>query len=183
MKYFFDGHRADPKSGIFRFHNVSTVLEIARKLEQSSAGDSPVSSTRLAEYFLRIFRASVEAETSHPHSAAKSYFEFAVNFIKANLHLPIQVSELCRMTGITQPYLYRIFREETGLSPKQYILNEKLDHAKRLLRETEFSVSEIAGTVGFASVLDFSKFFSRQTGESPSAYRNPKKSDDRKEKL
>ena len=87
------------------------------------------------------------------------------------------------MTGITQPYLYRIFREETGLSPKQYILNEKLDHAKRLLRETEFSVSEIAGTVGFASVLDFSKFFSRQTGESPSAYRNPKKSDDRKEKL
>ncbi len=177
MEYYFKEHRADPESGIFRFHNVNGVLEVARKLEQSSSGDTPVSSALLAECFLRIFRTSVMAEAPHAQSATKSYFEFSVNYVRANLHLPIQISELCRMTGVTQPYLYRIFREETGLSPKQYILREKLEHAKRLLRETALSVSEIAGAVGFASVLDFSKFFSRQAGRSPSAFRNPQRSD------
>jgi AraC-like DNA-binding protein len=85
--------------------------------------------------------------------------------------MSFSVSDLCSAIGITQPYLYRIFKEEVGCSPKNYISEYRIKLAKKLLAETEFSVSAIADSVGFKSVLDFSKFFSKRTGVSPTEYR------------
>jgi AraC-like DNA-binding protein len=169
MKHFFERHNADPKTGIFKFHNESEMASVANRLKNVT--DIFSSSSGLAELFLHIFHSCIEnAESSHT-SVTKRYFELSVNYIKANLHLPITVNDMCRVCYITQPYLYRIFKEECGVSPKQYITSCKISEAKRLLEQTSLSVSRIAYALGFSSVMDFSKFFSKQTGKSPTEYR------------
>lgn len=169
MQYFFDCHRTDSVTKIFSFHNPHEIEAIARELTSAVVF---ASSSRLAELFLHIFHCCVESKPVVRKSVTKIYFDFSVNYIKTNLHLPLTVETLCQMIGITQPYLYRIFKEEAGCSPKQYISSAKIARAKKLLSETELSVSQIADSVGFQSVLDFSKFFSRHEKLSPSAYRN-----------
>lgn len=145
------------------------MASVANRLKNSS--DISSSSSRLAELFLHIFHSCIENDESLHTSLAKSYFKFSINYIKTNLHLPITVNDLCRATYITQPYLYRIFKEECGSSPKQYITNCKISEAKRLLEQTSLSVTRIACSVGFSSAVDFSKFFSKNIGISPTEYR------------
>ena len=126
---------------------------------------------QLSELFLHIFNACVVRDIASQGRITKVYFNFAINYIKTNLHLPITVGNLCKAIGVTQPYLYKIFKQEIDKSPKEYISTCKIAEAQKLLVRTDLSISQIANSVGYENVLDFSKFFSKQTGSSPTAYR------------
>lgn len=168
MKYYINRHNACAKCSIFSYKNPLTLEEIAKEVKKSRR--IMETSSRLLETFLRIFNSCIETG-KEIESMAKIYFEFSVNYINQNAHLPISVGGLCETIGITQPYLYKIFKAETGVSPKRYIVNTKLKNAQKLLLETDYSITQIASSVGFLSVLDFSKFFTKNTGKSPSEFR------------
>lgn len=170
MEPFFQIHAADEKTGIFNFHNLHAFRLIVQRLTTATSSFSTTS--QLAEMFLHIFNSCVLNEGAPKSSVTKIYFDFAVNYIKTNLHLPLSVTDLCNAIGITQPYLYKIFKKETKTSPKQYVSICKIAAAKELLAHTTLPVSQIATSVGYENVLDFSKFFSKQSGMSPTAYRN-----------
>lgn len=170
IEYFFSRHNANEKTGIFMFHNKYELDRIAYLL--TSAPRVFSTTAQLSEMFLHIFNSCIESNITPQSSVTKIYFDFAVNYIKTNLHLSVSVADLCDAIGITQPYLYKIFKQETGISPKQYISNCKIAEAKKLLINTELSISQIANSVGYENVLDFSKFFSKQMDISPTMYRN-----------
>ncbi|MBE6542116.1 MAG: AraC family transcriptional regulator [Ruminococcaceae bacterium] len=169
MENFFSLHNADRDSGIFKFHNIYEMQSTAEKIAAHKTGTS--SSHYLAEIFLHIINQCVEEKRSAEIPAAKIYFDFSVNYIKTHLHLSVTVDGLCKTIGITQPYLYRIFMDNLGVPPKQYISDCRLTQAKKLLSETDLSVTEIAHSIGFHDVLAFSKFFSSKTKISPTKYR------------
>ena len=169
MEYFFARHRADRDTGIFTFHNIHELEAVSKLLH--AQGETPAPSTRLAEIFLHVFHSCIASEGEGGRSVASVYYEFSVNYIETNLHRPLTVSDICGVIGVSQPYLYGVFRQKAGCSPKRYILRRKLEEARRLLLQTSFSVSAIAAAVGFGGALDFSKFFAKETGMSPTAYR------------
>lgn len=169
MQYYFDRHNANTQTGIFNLYNSYKLLPIVEQLK--GVIDEPCSSTQLSELFLRMYHSCTAKETNNYSSITKAYFDFSVNYIKLNLHTPLSVAELCQKLGITQPYLYRIFMQQAGCSPKQYIMQRKLEQAKKLLEQTVYSISQIGNTIGFENVLEFSKFFSKHTCLSPTAYR------------
>ena len=74
-------------------------------------------------------------------------------------------------TGRSASWMRTAFRRETGLSPKRYQLQQRLNRAADLLRSTERPISEIAAQVGFCSLAAFSNGFSREFGCSPSFFR------------
>jgi len=175
MQKFFTLHNADPNSGIFDFHNLQFLESIAKSFSMMPNGiyfDRRFSPLQLSEYFLGIYNNCVYLPENNKQSNAKQYFDFATNYVNAFLHLPITVDSLCEKLGVSQPYLYRIFKQESGVSPKEYLQRQKLITAKKLLAETDFLISEIAASVGFTDALAFSKFFSKAEKISPSAYRN-----------
>lgn len=167
-RYYFDFHNADRSSGIFKFHNGYVLEKVVQELGEKGA--APVSSSLLAEIFLRIFNSAVMPDEQTAGSGG--YLEFSVGYIRANLHLPITVSELCKIVGVSQPYLYKVFSQSLGMSPKRYISMCKLSEAKRLLCETKLYVAEVAAAVGFTDSLAFSRFFSQNVGMAPTAYRS-----------
>ena len=169
MEYFFDLHNADKDSGIFKFHNEYVLENVA--LELGQRGARPSSSVLLAELFLRIFNSSVVSEEQSANGACR-YFDFSVGYIKANLHLPITVAELCAMLGVSQPYLYKVFVDRSGMSPKRYINECRISEAKRLLRESTLLIGDVGAAVGFYDALAFSRFFSKNVGCSPRDFRD-----------
>ena len=99
------------------------------------------------------------------------YLEFCVDFIETNIHKKITVEELSALVGVSQPYLYKIFKNKFNMSIKEYITYYKINRAKKLLIETNMLITEIANSVGYSDVLAFSKAFSSKEKVSPQKYR------------
>ena len=168
MRVFFERYGAD-EYGIFSFHNRHELDQFCERL--NTASGQMATGAEMSEIFLHLFNSCSGASRPATPSMARVYFEFSQNYIESNLHLSVTVGELCHTLGVTQPYLYRIFKSALGISPKQYISERKISHAKHLLAKTELSVTQVASSVGFADVLEFSRFFSARAGVSPTGYR------------
>lgn len=94
-----------------------------------------------------------------------------VNHMKSLPQQHVTVQEWAARYGLSASYFHRLFLEETGMSPNAYANNCKLNYAKKLMRETNQSISAITDELGFGSLHYFSRLFSKYFGESPSAYR------------
>ena len=81
----------------------------------------------------------------------------------------ITVSELAGLCGISEVYFRRLFLAKYGVSPKEYIINLRINYAKQLLKSGEFSVSRVAELCGYPEPCHFSREFSRIVGASPSS--------------
>ncbi|MET0464647.1 MAG: helix-turn-helix domain-containing protein [Chitinophagaceae bacterium] len=76
----------------------------------------------------------------------------------------------CRLR-VSQNYLYKIIKQVSAISPKVMVNEQIIAEAKKLLKQSCLSVSEIADSLNFPDLFVFSKFFKKQTGMSPSVYR------------
>jgi AraC family transcriptional regulator len=94
-----------------------------------------------------------------------------VDYIDANLGSQLPLSALAEVAGLSTYRFAHNFKHETGLAPHQYVIRERLARAKRMLHESDTSVTAIAYAVGFASPSRFALLFRRATGTTPSAFR------------
>jgi AraC family transcriptional regulator len=81
------------------------------------------------------------------------------------------LDRLAAQVGLSKFYFNRLFKSALGVSPSRYQISLRMDAARRLLRETKKSVVEIALEVGYANPSHFARFFRKETGSSPSDYR------------
>jgi AraC-like DNA-binding protein len=98
----------------------------------------------------------------------KSYFE---NDEKGNEGLP-SVKELAKKVNLSSSYLSDLLKKETGLNTQDHIHYFAIEHAKSILLKTNYSVSEIAYSLGFEYPQYFSRLFKQKTGKTPLEFRN-----------
>jgi len=94
-----------------------------------------------------------------------------VKYIEEHLDREISRNELAQLVNISPEHLSRQFKKEMGLSLSDYIIQEKMNMARYLLRESNLSVSVIASKVGYTSFSHFSQLFKRVIGTTPMEYR------------
>ncbi len=95
----------------------------------------------------------------------------AAELMNEQLKHPWSNRELCRRAGLNLNDFYRKFREELGITPKQYQLSLRMDLAREKLLHSEAALEEIAELAGFADRFQFSKAFRRFYSIPPAAYR------------
>lgn len=95
----------------------------------------------------------------------------AMAFIHEQFTEQITREDITDYVGVSKGYLSRSFRDELGLAPISYLNRYRVSQAKRLLIESQHSITEIAFMVGFSDGNYFSRVFRREVGESPKAYR------------
>lgn len=103
-----------------------------------------------------------------------AYVKYAVPYMQFNYNQKININDIASYVGINRSYFSYIFKQKTGISPKEFLRNCRIEKAEKLLTETTLSVSDIAGQVGYPDPFTFSKFFKNITGLSPRDYRNRK---------
>ncbi|MEO8395029.1 MAG: AraC family transcriptional regulator [Chloroflexota bacterium] len=84
---------------------------------------------------------------------------------------PITLEHISSEAGFSPYHFIRLFRAAYRRTPHQYLMQQRIDKAKDLLRSTDLPIHEICYTVGFESVGSFTTLFRRISGLSPSAYR------------
>lgn len=94
------------------------------------------------------------------------------NYIQHHLSEPIRAEEIAKELFMSRPYLSAKFKEETGETLTDFILKEKTEEAKRLLRYSDKSFTAIGSYLGFSSPGHFSQVFKKYTGHTPTEYRD-----------
>lgn len=93
------------------------------------------------------------------------------NYVQHHLSEPIDVAALARSMFLSRTYLAAKFKKESGTTLTDFILKEKVEEAKRLLRYTDKQATAIAAYLGFSSQGHFSNVFRKYTDCSPLEYR------------
>ena len=92
-------------------------------------------------------------------------------YVRRSLHEPPDYGKLARLANLSYCQLFRLFKQHLGCSLQQYIEQERIAYAKRLLTLNRLSVKEVAAQVGYANQLYFSRRFQKIVGVSPTRYR------------
>ena len=103
----------------------------------------------------------------------------ALDFIERRWHQgyerAISVDMLARASSVTTRQLNRLFQSEFGISTRDYLRRQKLEHAAKLLDRSNLSLQEIAAASGFANEFAFSRAFKSVFGEPPARYRRDRR--------
>lgn len=83
----------------------------------------------------------------------------------------VSITTIAEALDLSRNHFFRAFRETTGVTPYQWLLNQRIDHARRLLRTTDLSLSEVALHCGFSDQSHFTRVFTRFEGATPGRWR------------
>lgn len=114
---------------------------------------------------------------SHQHRLAPTakgdarLMDEAVSWLKAHFAEDIRMERLVAYMGYSRSRLFELFKEETGLSPADWLARYRIKTARRLLKTSDAPISKIARACGFSSPQYFNAAFRKATGLSPSQWR------------
>ena len=100
-----------------------------------------------------------------------SYSEYAVRYINNHFSEKIKVQDLADHIGISRSYLVKLMKQETGMSPQEYLIETRMRRASDLLSRTNDSIRVVAAECGYEDSLAFSKVFKSRFGLNPTQYR------------
>lgn len=108
----------------------------------------------------------------HSETKAKSIDNLlGLKYIQSKFMENISVEQLAEASGYASTHFRRLFKQHTGMTPKQYIATVRIEHAMLLLKYSKASVSEIAASCGFYDATKFGKKFKELVGQTPNEYR------------
>lgn len=153
---------------------ITLMNRIIRERGSSELGSEFLNYLLVLELFVLISRAlKMEWENSIKGKSAKvkELVDTAVKFIDNNFERDISLGDIAKYVFLSPSYFARVFKEQTGMSPKNYVLKTRIERSKELLAETGWKISDIALSVGFSTQQRFNEIFKKYTGLTPMEYR------------
>lgn len=152
------------------------IYQTVQQLVQIFVDDEPakdvLASLKLRELLVRVMQTQAKLlflkecnqRLQHRRLAA------AVDYIKQNLHKRICIDDLCKKSCMSRQHFFRSFKQEFGITPIEFINQERIKLAKQYLAYSHLSVSEVCYQTGFSSVAYFDRVFKYYVGKSPRTF-------------
>lgn len=128
------------------------------------------SSEKLRIHILEMILLDLYEERTHG-TPLPTALEEAIAYMRHHIDSRNYIADLARRLYYSESQLRHIFKRHTGYSPQEYWNRLKIERACELLRNTGLSVQDVSAAVGFASLSGFQRAFKRETGLSPTLYR------------
>jgi|SRR5579883_263561 len=121
-------------------------------------------------HLLRKYCAFQPKILRHTNGLPAPRLQPVLDYIHNHLDGPLHLAELAEVSGISQYYFCRLFKQSMGVSPYHYVLQQRMEKAKELLQQRKYTLAEIAGLVGCADQSRFTKHFKNHIGTTPSLF-------------
>ncbi len=145
---------------------------IFRLLNSISADERPAEMSMSLDIYKLFSELSSPLHISTNHKASyEESVQDAKKYIFDHLNEKLTVGKIADYIHMSPSHFSRVFKQQTGFSPYDYVLVERLNKAKDYLQKTDLTVSQIAFEVGFNSDANFIYFFTKNTGISPNKFR------------
>ncbi|MDC7232709.1 MAG: AraC family transcriptional regulator [Spirochaetales bacterium] len=153
--------------------DVDDLLKLSGKLFAESAA---IRSSTQMEDWLRARTEDIIGIVSRSHTnRSQNIIRKAKEYIDAHFAEAISVKDVAHEVCISESYFKSIFKKTSGYSYSEYLTIVRINQAKKLLKTTEKAITEIAMDVGYQTPNSFSALFKRETGMTPTQYKNSSK--------
>lgn len=161
----------------FFYDNIdlaTTINKLMRECMSTSITKDILADLTLQELLVRIIQTQTIKEIDNPNisSVKNTSLNYITDYIKKNLKNDVSLKKLSNITSMSTTSFYRFFKRELGMSPLEFILNEKLKCAKRLLNNPTMQINEVCYLSGFESANYFSRLFKKYEGMTPKQYQS-----------
>ena len=187
--YCWIGFRGELANGILRrigFTSERPVVTVreTEPLEQGiralirypemKAEDALMRQGLLYQLFAEMVRLCNRSEGAVGLTEEVSYSAYALTYFRNHFREKIRIAQVAEKIGISRSYLMRIVKEETGVSPQEYLIRLRMTHGVHYLLHTNLDIQEVARNCGYEDGLAFSKAFKSRFGMNPTDFRNIK---------
>lgn len=162
----------DPEETQGVFRKLASALSESDRFDDSVVEEAE---SRVLYYLYRKLegshQAGLAAAWGQP-SASDKHIARALEYMQAHFRQQISVDTLAALALQSRYHFIRSFKQLIGLTPYQYLLRLRIEHAQQLLRNTRLTVTEISFGLGFSSTSQFYRAFFKTVGETPERYRS-----------
>lgn len=123
--------------------------------------------TFLAVHLLQNYSTRKSSIREYEGGLPQQKLKQSIDYIQDNLAREISLNELANELGISRYYFCRLFKQSTGFSPHQYVIQQRVERAKQLLLQGKMSIADVAQTCGFTHQSHLTRHFKRLTGLTP----------------
>lgn len=123
----------------------------------------------LKELLIRLMQTQARGMMEKNVAKNKSRIGFVVDYIRKNLHQKLSIDNIAKLAYVSKSNFFKMFKDELGTSPNDFILQERISKAKELLAFNT-SIKETAFQTGFSDANYFNRVFKQLVGETPKNY-------------
>lgn len=127
--------------------------------------------TTLSAHLLRHYSTNQYQFREYEDGLSKYKLRTVFDYINEHLCEKITLTELARELDMSHFYFSRLFKISTGITPHQYLIQQRIERAKQLLRQPDKTIADVAMDCGFANPSHFAKHFRKYTGVTPKQFR------------
>ncbi|PKA45096.1 AraC family transcriptional regulator (plasmid) [Rhizobium sullae] len=147
------------------------LIPALEKPEEASALFVDQMATAIGTYLVQRYGGRPIAASNRSRSLSRLHEHLAKSLLLENLDGNISISEVAEACNLSRGYFIRAFRETTGMTPYQWLLSERINRARELLRASNAPLAEVAIACGFADQSHFTRVFSNIAGLTPGNWR------------
>lgn len=156
---------------MFKVKNGEQLLDVIKKMEMAvTLKKSAYMLDELRDLYGLMSFLLKTVESTYVPSDKKQRILPAVEYIAENYNKSIRNDDLAAVTGLSTVYFRKLFKEIMGVSPIRYICSVKMKKAQKMLQSDYSSISDIAYSLGYNNIYEFSKDFKKYMGVSPLNY-------------
>ncbi|WP_262148082.1 AraC family transcriptional regulator [Chryseobacterium foetidum] len=156
----------------FLFNNkslASATNNIMRIAMDDNSQKDVMADFALKELLIRLMQTQARGMVEKNVAKNKSRISFVVDYIRKNLHQKLSIDNIAKLAYVSKSNFFKMFRDELGTSPNDFILQERISRAKELLA-TQNSIKETAFQTGFSDANYFNRVFKQLVGDTPKNY-------------
>lgn len=162
---------AFPTNIVFQSQMLDSWKEITSRLSNGFS-DENIAYANLCLYrFISFFLFPNQGQKNLTEVDQHCQLDQSMSFMKANVHKRLSVEEIAENFKYSPSHYSVLFKQKTGLSPIEYFIRLKIQHAGELLTGSDLIVKEIAGKVGYDDPYYFTRIFKKVTGKTPREYK------------
>lgn len=158
----------------FLFNNqslASATNNIMRIAMDDNSQKDIMADFALKELLIRLMQTQARSMVEKNIVKNKSRIGFVVDYIKKNLHQKLSIDSIAKMAYVSKSNFFKMFKDELGTSPNEFILQERINRAKELLA-SQNSIKETAYQTGFSDANYFTRVFKQLVGVTPKSYQD-----------
>ncbi|SHL87835.1 helix-turn-helix domain-containing protein [Chryseobacterium polytrichastri] len=158
----------------FLFNNkslASATNNIMRIAMDDNSEKDIMADFALKELLIRLMQTQARSMVEKNIAKNKSRIGFAVDYIKNNLHQKLSIDSIAKLAYVSKSNFFKMFKDELGTSPNEFILQERINRAKELL-VSQNSIKETAYQTGFSDTNYFTRVFKQLVGITPKSFQN-----------
>lgn len=171
------GITSDPYKSLYgNFDHSPLLMSLLRAMWAAMEAGGPANNLLVDSYYIAMLGQMLKDQTDRAAFAlvpdiASPQLRRVIDYIEAHFDAPLLTSELAGIAAMSTAQFGRSFKAATGYSPHHYVTIRRVDHAKRMLRQGDLTITQIAYCCGFSSAAHFATTFRSHVGVSPSNYR------------